>query len=126
MNYTIEGRLAFSITEQTGDTVVSVMPVIPEMKNPYGVVHAGAILWFADVTATVLANGSVEAHEGMQGFPLAITLNASFIGNQKEGEFRAISSFVRKGKTVMIVRTTVTGAEGRIIADITTNHILAR
>lgn len=38
-------------------------------------VHAGAILWFADVTASVLVLGDAPAAEGMKGFPLAITIN---------------------------------------------------
>ena len=102
------------------------MPIQPGIINPFGVVHAGAILWFADVTATFLAMGSAEATEGMAGFPLAINLNANFTSNQKEGTLKAIASFVKKGRTISIVRTTVLGANDRLIADVTTNHLPAR
>jgi len=34
----------------------------------------------------------------MAGFPLAITLNANFISNQKEGKLRAVATFIKKGK----------------------------
>ncbi|MGZ3495090.1 MAG: PaaI family thioesterase, partial [Thermodesulfobacteriota bacterium] len=64
--------------------------------------------------------------EGMKGFPLAITLNANFIGNQTEGMFTAISSFVKRGRTVSIVRTLVYGANEKLIADVTTNHVLSK
>src|SRR5919205_1800831 len=98
------------------------MPIHAGVKNPYGVVHAGAMLWLADVTATVLVMGTAQASEGMRGFPLAITLNANFIGNQTDGAFRAVASFVRRGRTVSVVRTLVYGASEKLIADVTTNH----
>ncbi|OGR12964.1 MAG: hypothetical protein A2277_05785 [Desulfobacterales bacterium RIFOXYA12_FULL_46_15] len=63
-----QGSIEFTITECTPDKVVSDMPVTAGIKNPFGVVHAGAILWFADVTATVLTMGKAEASKGRQGF----------------------------------------------------------
>lgn len=122
----VQGSIEFTITERTPDKVVSEMPVTAGIKNPFGVAHAGAILWFADVTATVLSMGKAEAAKGMQGFPLAISLNANFLSNQSEGCFKAISVFVKKGKTVSVVRTTVVGEDERQIADITTSHVLSK
>ena len=121
-----EGSIEFSVLEQTEERVVSEMPILAGIKNPFGVVHVGAIIWLADVTATVLVMGSAQASEGMKGFPLAITLNANFIGNQTEGMFTAVSSFVKRGRTVSIVRTLVYGANEKLIADVTTNHVLSK
>ena len=122
----IEGSIEFSIIERADNRVVSEMPIRGGIKNPFGVVHVGAILWLADVTATVLVMGPAQASEGMKGFPLAITLNANFIGNQTDGIFRAVSSFVKRGHTVSIVRTLVYGADEKLIADVTTNHVLSK
>jgi uncharacterized protein (TIGR00369 family) len=122
----VEGRIEFTILEQEPERVISEMPVQPGILNPYGVVHAGAILWFADVTATVLAMGPTAPREGMPGFPLAVNLNANFASNQKAGKLKAVASFVKKGKTVSIVRTTVLGEDDKIIADVSTNHLAAR
>lgn len=94
----IEGKIEFDVVEHVPERVVSEMPIQPGVMNPYGVVHAGAILWFADVTASILLLGSSHPTEGMAGFPLAITLNANFISNQKEGKLRAVATFVKKGK----------------------------
>ncbi len=124
MNYS--GAIQFSILEQTSERVVGEMPITPGIKNPYGVVHVGAILWFADVCATVLVLGATQATEGMQGFPLGITLNANVTANQSEGTFRAVATFVKRGKTVSVVRTAVYGAGDRLIADVTTNHVLSK
>jgi uncharacterized protein (TIGR00369 family) len=123
----IEGKIEFEVVEQTAERVISEMPILPGVLNPYGVVNAGAILWFADITATILVMGpSSLPTEGMAGFPLAITLNANFVSNQKEGTFKAVAAYVKKGKKVNIVRTIVYGKKDRLIADVTTNHVPAK
>ncbi len=122
----IAGAIEFSVIERAEDRVVAEMPIRAGMKNPFGVVHAGAILWLADVSASILVMGSAQASEGMKGFPLAITLNANFIGNQTDGVFRAVSTFVKRGRSITIVRTLVRGANEKLIADVTTNHVLSK
>jgi uncharacterized protein (TIGR00369 family) len=122
----IQGQIDFTITERTWDLVTAEMPIISGIKNPFGTVQAGAILWFADVAATVLAMSSDSPSEGMKGFPLAISLNANLLSNQKEGVLLAIASFVKKGKSVSVVRTVVSGTDGKLIADVTTSHVLSQ
>lgn len=121
----IQGSIAFTITERSAERVVAEMPVTAGIKNPFGVVHAGAILWFADVAASMLVLGTGEMAPGMQGFPLAISLNANLLGNQSDGAFRATSVFVKRGRTVSVVRTVVHGAADKLIADVTTSHVLS-
>ena len=118
-----DGTIGFSIVERTADKAVAEMPVTPGILNPFGTAHAGAILWFADVCATTLAFEGIEMKPGVAGFPLAISLDAKLLGNQKEGTFTATSVYVKKGKRVSVVRTTVTGEGGRLIADVTTSHV---
>jgi uncharacterized protein (TIGR00369 family) len=120
------GNIEFSITEQSPERVLGEMPVQAGILNPFGVAHAGAILWFADVCATMLAFGKPDIAAGESGFPLAINLNAALLGNQKQGVFTSSSTFVKKGRTLTVVRTTVSGEGGRIIAEVTTSHIPAK
>jgi 1,4-dihydroxy-2-naphthoyl-CoA hydrolase len=122
----VQGAIKFTITEHSDDRVVSEMPIEPGIRNPFGGVHAGAMLWFADVTATRLVLGDRDMSEGMQGFPLAISLNANFVGNQTEGGLTAVATFVKRGRSVSVVRTVVTGAAGKLIAEVTTSHVLSR
>ena len=120
-----KGELEFYIEERKEDRVVSRMPVIPGACNPFGTVHAGAMLWVADVTATVLAIGSADLGKDGQGFPLAINVNANLLGNQRDGDIFAEARFVRKGKRVTVVRTRVTGDKDRLLAEVTTTHVPA-
>jgi 1,4-dihydroxy-2-naphthoyl-CoA hydrolase len=122
----VNGRIEFTITKHSADEVIGEMPLQSGILNPFGVAHAGAMIWFADVCATVLAFGGTEIVEGAAGFPLAISLNAALLGNQKAGAFMATSRFVKRGLQVSVVRTTVAGDGGRLIADVTTTHIASR
>lgn len=119
------GEIEFFIEERKEDSVVSRMPVAAGILNPFGTVQAGAMLWLADVTATVLAIGKTQLGEKGQGFPLAINLNANLLSNQRGGDIQAEARFVRKGKRVTVVRTRVTGDDGRLLAEVTTTHVPA-
>jgi 1,4-dihydroxy-2-naphthoyl-CoA hydrolase len=121
----VNGKIEFRIVEQSQEQVVGEMPVQPGILNPYGVVHAGALLWFADVCATTLALGGADASPGGSGFPLAIDLHAAFLANQKDGVLKARAGFLKRGRRVSVVRTTVTGNGGRLLADVTTTHVPA-
>ena len=101
------------------------MQVSDGVRNPYGTVHAGVLLWLADVTATVLAMGKPDADEGERGFPLAINLNASLVGNVRAGDILAEAEFVKQGRRVTVVRTKVNSADGKLLLEMTTTHIVA-
>jgi len=119
-------EIEFFIEEVNEQHAVSRMPVRSTMLNPFGTVHAGAMIWLADVTATVLALGTEEIPEDGKGFPLAINLHSSLLGNQRGGEIKAESTFVRRGKQLTVVRTRVTGNDDQLLAEITTTHIPAK
>jgi 1,4-dihydroxy-2-naphthoyl-CoA hydrolase len=102
------------------------MPIAPGMLNPFGTVHAGALIWFADVAATTLALDGRELSAGMSGFPLAINLNANLVGNQREGTLTATAEYVKRGRSVSVVHTKVTGTEGKLLVDVVTNHVASK
>jgi 1,4-dihydroxy-2-naphthoyl-CoA hydrolase len=117
------GEIEFEILSVDESEATAKMPVIAGIRNPFGTVHAGAILWFADVTATVLAMGKMDAAEAEPGFPLAINLSANLIGNVKDGDLRATARFVKKGRRVTTIRTEITDENGRLLVDMTTTHV---
>jgi len=121
----MKGEIEFFIEERHEDHVTSRMPVTPGILNPFGVVHAGALIWLADVTATVLARGAFESGADGKGFPLAIDLHAALLRNVRSGHVMAEARFVRRGRKVSVVRTGVTGEDGKVLIEITTTHIPA-
>jgi len=119
------GTIDFTVDERSEDCVVSSMPVTEGIRNPFGTVQAGALVWLADVTASILAIGKGNIGPGGEGFPLAVDLHTTLLGNQKKGTIRAEARFVRKGQNVMVIRTRITGDEGRLLAEMTSTHIRA-
>lgn len=120
------GNIEFFIEERSEEIVISRMSVQPGILNPFGTVQAGAMIWLADVTATVLALTGQQLGEDGQGFPLAIDLHTSLLSNQRDGELKAEARFVRQGRTVTVIRTRVTGNNDRLLAEITSTHIPAK
>ncbi len=122
-----EGAIAFDIIEAGADRAVATMPVTESMLNPFGTVHAGALIWFADITATVCALGDPgNVGEDGKGFPLAVDLHTVLISNVKGGAVTATAQPVRRGRQLIVIRTTVTGDDGRVLIDMTTMHVPAR
>ena len=117
------GEIEFFIEERNEDYVCSRMPVSRGILNPFGTVQAGAMIWLADVTASILAVGNQKIGPDGKGFPLAVDIHTTLISNQRDGEILATARIVRKGKTIVVVRTSVTGNKGRLLAEITSTHI---
>jgi uncharacterized protein (TIGR00369 family) len=119
------GEIAFSLVEQSVERVVARMTVGDGIRNPFGTVHAGAMIWMADVAATTLAIGEAGIAADGKGFPLAIDLHAAVVGNQRAGTIEAEARVVRRGRRVTVIRTRVTGDGGKLLLDLTTTHIPA-
>ena len=119
------GQIEFSVEERNEEYVISRMPVSKGILNPLGMVQAGAMVWLADITASVLAIGSREIGPGGKGFPLAVDLHVTLLSNQKDGEIKAEARFVRKGERLTVIRTRLTGKENRLLAEVTSTHIPA-
>jgi 1,4-dihydroxy-2-naphthoyl-CoA hydrolase len=119
------GSIGFSIVLREDDRVVSRMAVQDGVRNPFGTVQAGAIVWLADVTASVLAIGSDEIGPDGEGFPLAIDLHTTLLANQREGEIEAEARFLRRSRRVIVIRTIVRGAGGIVLAEVTSTHVPA-
>ncbi len=119
----VQGHIKFTVIERSSEEVISEMPIQPGILNPFGTVNAGATLWLADVNASVLVLEGVNPEQGMKGFPLAININANLLGNNTAGAFVAKSNYVKKGRNVSVVKTTVTDTSGKLIAEVTTSHV---
>lgn len=124
--HTLHGQIEMDITGVTDQEAQGEMTVTPGILNPFGTIHAGALVWFADVIATNLVLGGEQVEEGMDSFPVAITLNAQLLGNRNDGQLVARARWVKRGQRVSTVRTEVRDAEGRVLLDLTSTHISAR
>ena len=79
----------------------------PESKNPYGIVHGGAIYTMADNAA-----GAVAHSDGR--YYVTQTSSLHFLRNQAEGVVRAEARIRHRGKSTCLVDVDITG-EGNIL-----------
>ena len=121
-----KGEIGFTIESREPERVVARMPVTEAAKNPFGTMHAGALIWFADIAATLCAIGDLDSiGEDGSGFPLAVDLHTVLSGNEKAGDLIATSTTVKRGGKLIVIRTEVRGETGRLLIDMTTTHLRA-
>ncbi|MEG1593128.1 MAG: PaaI family thioesterase [Oscillibacter sp.] len=91
------------------DKAVFKMVIHPEVRNPSGMVHGGAIFALADN-----ATGAAAHTDGR--IYVTQTSTFHFLRNQGEGTVRA-SAYVRhRGKATCLVSVDVTGENGKLLA----------
>lgn len=116
-------HLGFEMVETTDEHTVMRLVIQPHHMNPVGMVHGGTLLSLADNAATACANRAHAAIDDDGRFMSGIDLHAVMVGNQRGGTVRAEARIVRAGRRVIVVRTQVTGEDGRLMAEVTTTHI---
>ncbi|MBE1284492.1 MAG: PaaI family thioesterase [Rhodobacteraceae bacterium] len=121
-----KGEIGFIIENREPDRVIARMPVTDAARNPFGTMHAGALIWFADIAATLCAIGDLDSiDDDGSGFPLAVDLHTVLSGNEKAGDLIATSTTVKRGGKLIVIRTEVHGETGRLLIDMTTTHLRA-
>lgn len=83
-------------------------------RNLSGYAHGGLLMAMADCAAGLAAKA-----DGRQYVTQNISM--SFISNIKEGRIFADGKVLHRGRTVVVVRVTVSDENGRLMADATLN-----
>ena len=95
----------------------------PHHLNPTGAIHGGALIGLADSTATRMANAAQAGGPNEGRFMSGIDMHATFLSNQQGGSVTATARPVRVGRRVTVIRTQVTGQDGKLLLELTTTHI---
>jgi len=92
----------------------------PELTQLTGLFHAGAIIAFADETATAASmwelNPTGEFRPEL--FPLTLQLSVNLIRNTNRGTLRAEARIIHRGRTTIVVEVGVRDQEQRLIANL--------
>jgi 1,4-dihydroxy-2-naphthoyl-CoA hydrolase len=94
--------------------------------NPTGAINGGVILSLADNLATGAAGEAYFEKTGERAFMVGVDLHASMLSNQQGGRIDAEAHVIRVGRRVTVIRTSVTGNDGKLLAEVTTTHLPAR
>lgn len=91
------------------DRAVFRLTIRPESKNPFGMVHGGALYTLADNAAGVAAHTDGRAY-------VTQTSSLHFLRNQAEGAVRAEGRVRHRGKSTCLTEVDITGSDGTLLA----------
>ncbi len=104
------------------------MPHGPNVRQGTGVFAAGALIQLADVAATVACFRAMDpsGEDRSLPFPLSVQISANLLRNTDRGKAIAEAKVVHKGRTMMVVESTVRDEEGRLLAIVNSTHLVQR
>jgi 1,4-dihydroxy-2-naphthoyl-CoA hydrolase len=107
--------------EVSAERAVAELAFRPDLTQLTGLFHGGVILSLADEAATACSVASVmpDGTWDPAKFPLTIQLSANLIRNTNTGKLIAEAVPLHRGRTTMIMQTTVRDEQGRVLAVVT-------
>ena len=107
--------------EVSTERVVAELAFRPDLAQLTGLFHAGVILSLADETATACSMANVMRDDTWDPakFPLTIQLSANLIRNTNTGKLIAEAIPLHRGRTSMVVQTTIRDEQRRLMAMVT-------
>jgi uncharacterized protein (TIGR00369 family) len=111
------------ITEASRDRVLAEMTARNELGNRNGVLHGGAILGFADNLGGTTA--SLNLPEGAT--TTTIESKTNFLRVIRIGDIAHAECVpLHRGRTTMVLQTTITTADGKVAAIVTQTQLVMR
>jgi 1,4-dihydroxy-2-naphthoyl-CoA hydrolase len=107
--------------EVSAERAVAELAFRSDLAQLTGLFHGGVILSLADETATACSLATVmpDGEWDPAKFPLTIQLSANLIRNSNTGKLIAEAVPVHRGRTSMVMQTTVRDEQGRVMALVT-------
>lgn len=88
------------------------MPVSPKVHQPYGILHGGASIALAETVGSVLSATTIDS---TQFKSVGMQMTSNHIRPKREGIITARAEFVKKGRTVHLVKIEIRDEEGQMI-----------
>ena len=104
--------LGLRIQEASGDRVVAVLPVTPDLHQPSGLVHGGVYATVVETTASVGATLWLAG----RGQAYGISNHTDFLRPVRDGELRVEATPVSRGQTTQLWQVAVADERGRAVA----------
>lgn len=110
---TLMETLDIHFTDIGEDFIEATMPVNSKVHQPYGILHGGATIALAETVGSVLSVISVDSKKFKA---VGLQMNANHIRPKKEGIITARAEFIRKGRTVHLLKIEIKDEEGKMIS----------
>jgi 1,4-dihydroxy-2-naphthoyl-CoA hydrolase len=107
--------------EVSAERAIAELAFRPDLAQLTGLFHGGVIVSLADETATACSLAAVmpDGTWDPGKFPLTIQLSANLIRNTNTGKLIAEAVPLHRGRTSLVMQTTVRDEQGRVMAVVT-------
>jgi 1,4-dihydroxy-2-naphthoyl-CoA hydrolase len=109
----MDGTIGTEVLEATDDFIRGRIEVVNRVRQPYGIVHGGAMAALAE-SLTSMATAQGVMSEGK--IAMGQEINASFMRPISEGHVNALCRVRRKGRTAWNWEVEITDDAGRLCA----------
>jgi 1,4-dihydroxy-2-naphthoyl-CoA hydrolase len=110
---TLDGTLGIELVEHTDEVVRGRIAIEDRVRQPYGVVHGGAIMSLAE-SLTSMATAMGVAEDG--NIAMGQEINASFMRPIAQGHVNAEARVRRRGRSAWVWQVDVTDDAGKLCA----------
>ena len=117
---TFAGVLGMEFTHLAPDRVEATLKVRPEHKQPWGIVHGGAVMTLADTVAG--AGAYMNLGQGQE--TVTVELKINLIGAVRDGVIRAEALPIHRGRSTSIWEARITDDAGRLVAVSLSTHLV--
>lgn len=117
---TFAGVLGMEFTHLAPDRVEATLKVRQELKQPWGILHGGAVMTLADTVAG--AGAYMNLQRGQE--TVTVELKINLIGAVREGTIRAEALPLHRGRTTSIWETRISDEAGRLVAVSLSTHLV--
>ncbi|MDD3771575.1 MAG: PaaI family thioesterase [Weeksellaceae bacterium] len=104
--------LAIQFTDVSETFLEASMPVTPKVHQPYGILHGGASIALAETVGSVLSAMSIDSSKFKS---VGLQMNANHLRPKKEGMLFAKAEFIKKGRTVHLVKIEIKDEKEKLI-----------
>jgi 1,4-dihydroxy-2-naphthoyl-CoA hydrolase len=104
--------LGLRFEEASGDRVVAVLRVTPDLHQGHGIVHGGVYATAVESTASVGASLWL----GLEARAVGISNSTDFLRPVREGELRIEATPINRGRSTQLWEVAVTDERGRAVA----------
>ena len=117
---TFAGVLGMEFTHLAPDRVEATLKTRQEHKQPWGIVHGGAVMTLADTVAGAGAYMNIDRGQET----VTVELKINLIGAVRDGTIRAEALPLHRGRTTSIWETRITDETGKLIAVTLSTHLV--
>jgi len=108
----LDELLGIRVEQVSGDRVVAVCPVTPDLHQPYGLVHGGVYAVLAETAASYGASSWL----GDRGGTFGISNHTDFLRPVREGTLRAEATPLARWRTTQLWQVAISDDRDRLVA----------